>query len=285
MAKSGTLCHCWRIVLLPAPSAIATAASGTTITRQAYGFTDHDAPLTFDGLTYQASSGFTTSAIESNLGLKIDNLEVEGALSSDRLSEQAISKGRFDGAEVYIYRVNWRDLNQRVLLRRSSIGEIRRTAWGFVVELRGLAHRLTSRQGRLYQKFCDADFGDQRCKVNLRTHTHQATITAIREDQLSLSTTSLTAFASGWFSEGKLVFLSGANQDASFDVREHRKQGAVIEFELWHRPTQSMAVGDRFSVSAGCDKSFATCRLKFNNHLNFQGFPHTPTNDHVHAYP
>jgi uncharacterized phage protein (TIGR02218 family) len=36
---------------------------------------------------------------------------------------------------------------------------------------------------------------------------------------------------------------------------------------------------------AGCDKRLETCRLKFNNILNFQGFPDLPGEDWVVAVP
>ncbi len=35
---------------------------------------------------------------------------------------------------------------------------------------------------------------------------------------------------------------------------------------------------------AGCDKSFATCKAKFANALNFRGFPHLPGNDTAYSY-
>ena len=47
----------------------------------------------------------------------------------------------------------------------------------------------------------------------------------------------------------------------------------------------AIAPGDSFTVSAGCDKYFATCRDKFANALNFRGFPQMPGNDHVLSYP
>ncbi len=40
---------------------------------------------------------------------------------------------------------------------------------------------------------------------------------------------------------------------------------------------------DTFTVSAGCDKHFATCQAKFANTVNFRGFPHMPGNDFVTA--
>ena len=41
--------------------------------------------------------------------------------------------------------------------------------------------------------------------------------------------------------------------------------------------------GDTFTVTAGCDKQFATCQAKFANAVNFRGFPHMPGNDFVTA--
>ena len=47
------------------------------------------------------------------------------------------------------------------------------------------------------------------------------------------------------------------------------------------RPSPSAT---HFTISAGCDKAFATCKAKFANQLNFQGFPHLPGNDAAYAY-
>ncbi len=38
----------------------------------------------------------------------------------------------------------------------------------------------------------------------------------------------------------------------------------------------SVQVGDTFTIVAGCDKSRETCASKFNNILNFRGFPDVP---------
>ena len=46
----------------------------------------------------------------------------------------------------------------------------------------------------------------------------------------------------------------------------------------------AIAAGDAITVTAGCDKSYATCRAKFANGLNFRGFPHIPGNDFSLGY-
>jgi uncharacterized phage protein (TIGR02218 family) len=48
---------------------------------------------------------------------------------------------------------------------------------------------------------------------------------------------------------------------------------------------EPIALGDTFAVTAGCDKRFPTCRDRFNNTVNFRGFPHIPGNDFVVSYP
>ncbi len=102
-----TLCWCWRL----------TRGDG-----QRLGFTDHDKDLVFDGTTFEAAAGFTASDIRDGIGLSVDNLEVTGALSSLLLSEDDLAAGRYDEAKVEIFRVNWQDTGQRVLMRSGSSG-------------------------------------------------------------------------------------------------------------------------------------------------------------------
>ena len=40
-----------------------------------------------------------------------------------------------------------------------------------------------------------------------------------------------------------------------------------------------------FTVTAGCDKTYPTCRDRFANVVNFGGFPHMPGNDFALSYP
>jgi uncharacterized phage protein (TIGR02218 family) len=49
--------------------------------------------------------------------------------------------------------------------------------------------------------------------------------------------------------------------------------------------THPIAPGDGFTVSAGCDRRFASCRDRFANTVNFRGFPHMPGNDFALSYP
>ena len=98
-----TLAWCWKV----------TRSDETVM-----GFTDHDRDLAFEGVTFAAASGFTASEVSSSLGLSIDSLEVEGALASAAITEVDLAAGVYDGASVELWRVNWADVSQRVLMRK-----------------------------------------------------------------------------------------------------------------------------------------------------------------------
>lgn len=256
-----TLCHCWRVRL---------------VTGETLGFTDHDQPLGFDGTVFEAQAGFTGSEIESSLGLAVDNLEAAGALQSGRLDETRLRAGHFDHAEVEVWRVNWSEVSQRVLMRKGHLGEVSYGDGAFRAEVRGLAHLLGQTRGRVYQQGCDAKLGDARCGVDLSgpRFTAGATVTAVTDDGLSVS--GLTV-ADGWFSHGTLRNEEGR----VVKVKRHRNFGAVAQLTLSLSPDLAIAVGARVTLTAGCDKRFGTCGAKFGNAKNFRGFPHMPGTDFV----
>lgn len=267
-----TLCWCWKV----------TRRDGL-----AMGFTDHDRDLTFDGLAYLAASGFTASEVQSSLGLAVDNLTVSGALSADALSETDLAAGLFDDAAIEIWRVNWQDTEQRVLMRKGNLGEVTRGRTAFETEVRGLAHKLNQPVGRAYLRGCDADLGDARCGVDLSNPAFAGigTVAAVLTPYRVFSVTGLAAFESGLFGSGKIFWTTGPNSGRAMEIKSHALAGSTVTLELWHAMSEIVATGNEFTVTAGCDKSFETCRARFSNGANFRGFPYMPGNDAVVSYP
>jgi len=262
-----TLCWCWRI----------TRNDGV-----AFGFTDHDRDLTFSGTVFEAASGFTGSEITGAVGLNVDTLDVEGAIQSDRLSEADLAAGLFDNALIEIYRVNWAEPDMRVLIRYGNLGEVARGAHHFRCEVRGLAHELQQPQGRIIQYGCDADLGDARCRVDLDQaafSSDDGIVASLGASPRSFTAIGLDDYANTWFTRGLVTWLTGANEGRPAEVKLHAKSSSGVTIELWQRPAEAIAEGDSFRITAGCDKQFSTCRLKFANTRNFRGFPHVPGND------
>jgi uncharacterized phage protein (TIGR02218 family) len=265
-----TLAWCWRI----------TRADGV-----AFGFTDHDRTLTFEGTDFEPESGFTASEVRAGSDLSVDAQDAEGVLSSDRITETDILDGRWDNAEVELWRVNWADPGQRVLLRRGAIGQVRRGRVAFVAEVRSLAHVLGQTVGRTFQAGCDAALGDGRCGVNLEAAAFRGTgaVTDILRDR-AFAASGLGSFAAGWFAHGTVEWSSGANAGRRAEVLAHDLVDGLAILTLLEAPVRAIAEADSFIARAGCDKRVATCSAKFGNVANFRGFPHIPGQDTILRY-
>lgn len=266
-----------------------TVARCWAVTRRdgaVFGFTDHDGDLAFDGITFRAGTGLSARALSQTTGLSVDNTEAVGALSDTAVTEADLNAGRFDGAEVRAWAVNWADPGQRVLQFRGALGEITRAGGAFRAELRGLTEALNRPQGRVFQRPCSAVLGGGQCRVDLSLPGYAAerTVEVMEGGQL-FRFTGFTGFDDRWFENGRFTVLSGAAGGLVAMVRGDRLSGSDRVVELWEALRLPVVPGDRVRLEAGCDRRADTCRLKFNNFLNFRGFPHIPGEDWLMAYP
>ncbi len=267
-----------------------TRARAWALTRRdgvVLGFTDHDRDLNFDGIVFRAETGMTAKALMQTTGLSVDNTEAAGALSSAGLTEADILAGRYDAAELRIWEVDWADIENRTLLFRGTLGEIARAGGAFRVELRGLSEPLSRSGGRVFGTLCPAVLGDAACRVDLSAPAYyrEAQIVAVEEWGAVLILPALTGFAAGWFAQGRVRFLAGAASGLVALVRRDLRDGDRRLIELWSAPGAVPAAGDTIRIEAGCDKRFATCSEKFDNELNFRGFPHIPSEDWLTLVP
>ena len=266
-----TLCRCW----------IVTRRDGVV-----QGFTDHDEDVVLGDVTCRAGTGLVGTEVEDQLGLAVGGSEIAGALADQSLTEADLAAGRYDAATVVLHVVDWSEPALSVLMSRATLGEVRREGSGFAAELRSLAHRLAEDSGRLFTATCSADLGDVHCGIDLGSTAFRGTgtVTALPGGTL-LYVSGLAGFADGWFSAGRLAFTSGANNGLAVEVKVHRVAEDGVRLELWQAMPEPIGEGDTFTVTAGCDKRFATCRDRFDNAVNFRGFPHIPGNDFVISYP
>ncbi|WP_432449817.1 DUF2163 domain-containing protein [Aliiroseovarius marinus] len=254
---------------------------------ETYGFTDHDLDIEMDGLAYKADTGMTARALSQTTGLSMDNTEALGVLSDDAISEKDIRAGRFDGAEVEAWLVNWKDLSQRYLRFRGTVGELAREAGGFRAELNGLTEKLNQTQGRVYQMPCDALLGDGRCRFQLDQPGYSVEADVVsNEHETHFYFEDLDLYPNRWFERGRFTVLTGEAEGLTGIIKNDRKvSGEPRHVELWEALRAVMVPGDRVQLEAGCDKLPRTCRIKFNNFRNFRGFPDIPGEDWLMAYP
>ena len=256
-----SLAQCWKV----------TRRDGVVL-----GFTDTDADLLIDGVLYTARSGFSPSAVASHANLAVDNLDLIGLLDDDALRAEDIEAGLYDFAEVEIFWVNYRALEQgRLPIRQGWLGEVRLAGGQFTAEIRGLSQKLSQVTGELYSPTCRALLGDARCKVDKTAYT----ISGVLDAQDSAATVKDAARTElpGTFAYGLLTMHAGRNAGLSREVKDSQPG----ELRLLLPFPYPLVEGEAYSLSRGCDKRFSTCVERFGNAVNFRGEPHVPGLDRM----
>ncbi|KZK83501.1 hypothetical protein PsAD13_02551 [Pseudovibrio sp. Ad13] len=266
-----SVAYCWRLI----------APSGLSL-----GFTTHDHPITLLGKSYEPGIGLDGTQTMAQSDFQTGQEEALGFLSSDSLSEKELSAGLWDNAEVEVYLVNWQNPEQHQLLRRGSLGEITRDADVFRAEFRSLAAKLSEPKGRQLSHQCHADLGDAKCGIELNTATYSRQVSIIgKEDGNRLIIQANTDISTNWWSFGKLTFLSGPYANQPLRIASHLIEQGKHKLTLWAPLLLEQTYPVSASVSAGCDKGWSSCQIKFQNTENFRGFPHMPGNDFILAGP
>jgi len=256
-----TLATCWRV----------TRRDGVS-----QYFTDHDSDLAIGGDVYVARSGIVPSAVTSQAGLAVDNLELEGMLDSENITQEGLLSGLYDHAELEIFMVNYQAPDDGQLHVKSGwLGEVTLREGVFVVEVRGLSAALQQTIGEVYTPTCRAQLGDARCKKSLVSYTHSGTVDSVENEFTFYD--AARGEAAGYFSYGNITFTTGANAGLTMEIRDFGNG----RFSLFLPLPNAVEPGDAYLAVAGCDKRIETCAARFANAVNFRGEPHLPGNDRI----
>lgn len=329
-----------------------TLATCWLVTRtdgQAFGFTDHDTDIIYNGTTYTAVGGFSASALEVNSDFSTSNMEMSALFDTGAVKEPDVIAGMWNNAAVSVFLVNYADLTMgQVTLAAGRTGQFKPMNGRYVVEFRSLAQIMQQEIGQVYSPTCRANLGDSRCKVALGPLTYNGTVTGV-PNTMSINDTGLTqtgttssfkdtsgtrvptqapytitavpptggtwqsdggvtdgsgrvltAVASNpgegqysvsngvytfsstdpglivyisynygiaYFAYGSITFTSGQNKGYKTDVKTSSVGALGFTLPLPY----PVAVGDTYTVVAGCDRQFGTCKSRFNNVVNFRG--------------
>lgn len=250
------------------------------------GFTDHDVALIFDSTNFIPAHGLDGGETATKLGPQVDTSEIVGLLHADAVDEDDILLGRYDEAVVETWRVNWRDVSVRYLMRRDTIGEIIRVDGVFRMELRSAQYALNIAKGKIYQGLCNTRLGETPCgiDINLPAFRADTSISSVK-DRNSVTVPLLSGFAEGWYGFGRASWTSGKRDGKADRIVAQGEVGGESVLTFAEPIIDWVAPGDTLTLFAGCDRRFATCQAKFSNIENFRGFPHIPGSDFVLRYP
>lgn len=257
-----TLAFCWRL----------ERRDGVTI-----GLTSHDRDLTIDHVRYRAAPGMTPSAIRSGITADGGEMDVEGALTSDAISETDLMAGRWDGAALEVRLTEWEAPGALwLLLARGEIGAVGRKGGAFTAELLGPANLLKSAVVPSTSPDCRARLGDRQCRVDMAGRRRVVTVAGVDESAVHVS-----GLAAGDYAFGTLRWLTGANGGIVQAVTDN----AADRVMLVDPPPFAVEAGTLALLTEGCDRQLESCRTRFGNVVNFRGEPYLPGTDLLTRYP
>jgi len=255
---------------------------GGTVTRLTTAGTDLSVVSSIDATLHTFTSGlpFTRGRTKIILGLEVDTLQV--TLMPDPLVHtiggvpwgQAARTGAFDEATVVVERVfmaTYGDVSAGTLIQFSGrVGAVTPTRGAVVLEVRSAIELLAMQLPRnVYQAGCLHTLYDSAC--GLLRATFSVTGVAQAGSTAQAVNTGLAA-ADGYYALGTMTFTTGANTGLVRTIKSFTSNTATA-IVAW--PT-APAIGDAYSISAGCDKQQATCSTKFANLVHFRGVPYIP---------
>lgn len=237
-------------------------------------YTDHDRDLVVAGETYRSAVNYTSTTAQSSVEASPDNLELHTAqIPAELLTQAQAEARRFDGAELYLFAVDWEHPEFGIIkLLRGTVGEIRVEDQQLVVEFKSLSSALQQTVGHTVGPACDATFTDARCMVDPAAWTVTGAVaSAPARDHI---TDPARAEPDGHFDHGLLTLTSGANEGLSAQVAAY----TVGAIQLADPFPFAMSPGDTYSLITGCDGRPETCTA-YGNRINFRGFEHVPGTD------
>lgn len=245
----------------------------------------------------RAAGGFLATDIAMTDTLSQNNLDVQGVIDSDLITEADIRAGLWAGARLEILEVNYnRPQDGGNPKFYGTIGNIQCDGLRAQCEQRGLSQPLEQNLEGITSYECDATLGDARCGVNLTPFLRNGTIATVTDDRAF--TDPARNEPDGWWSKGRLKMLSGPSMGLpAMDVKISDATGA---FEVVEPFFFGVNPGDQYRISPGCNKLFCTsqvnpdgtaqlvyngdCIVKFANRRRFRGCPRVPGQQTINQY-
>lgn len=246
------------------------------------GFTNHDKPIEYDGVTYDPFSSAAMFNLEQLMTTEADNMEMSIAFDDKYITKEEIQRGEYDHAFMRIFFINHQDPDQGILkLTSGYLGTAEIKEYGAKAEMMSLANALQTEIGCKYSYKCRATWADEECGFNeddfkvtgtVDTASDKKTFTDPDRDE-----------AENYFKYGVVKFTSGDNEGWTREVKAF-KDG---QFDLLFAFPFDIAEDDEYEALPGCSNYPEDCKNKFgeNNIANYRGEPFLPGRDEVGKYP
>lgn len=250
-------------------------------------FTSLDADFALGARVFKTCGSLTPSATEESSAIgTVSNIELQGILADDSITEADLYGGLFDDAfvEVWLWPFAGAETPRRIAA--GWMGSVQHGEQGWSGDITGPGARLD--QQSLVVPFapaCRWTFGDFRCTKDLTALQTTGTVLEAANRGLIFTDAVEPGHGSQW-ENGRVIWQTGRNAGVTCEIKLADFAGTGdTEISLWALCPFLPEPGDEFIMQPGCDLSAATCKNVYANLINFGGFKDVPGNDAITATP
>lgn len=236
----------------------------------------------FPGITFKSTTGMSASTLESQT-TQATNMEADVFMLSAGISEADALSGKWAHALATVFIMNYEQPKMgQYIIQKGHLGQFVQKGQMLSVEIMGLNQCLTQNYGKVTRPECSHQFCDPGCTLDVDDFTVTGSLTAVTS-QTVFRDSSRTEDDDA-FGNGKITFTSGDNDGFSFHIDSY--DNTTKQFTL-RTPTPYMPeIGDTYSAVIGCRKRHQEdCIDRFDNVVNFDGFPWIPTVEEMQRLP
>ncbi|QXN71103.1 hypothetical protein RCDURKIN_47 [Rhodobacter phage RcDurkin] len=248
-------------------------------------FTAHDEDIRIteadnNAYVYKSSGSFKMYALEMTSGLAVSNMDIEGMITDDSITEFDLQAGKFDNARVELFIVYWANSEIGVLpLRTAWVGDVTTTGSSYKVDLKGIAARLGQKFIPLTSLYCRRRFCDAECGLSIANYQSTAVVSSSASPRV-VYIGEMSDFVGAPYKWGLMEFLSGKNVGLSMDIIAQRAN----RFELFLAMPHPIEEATVVRLTKGCAKTYDAC-ASFGNVRNYGGEPFIEGSDLLARYP
>lgn len=239
--------------------------------------TDYPRDLTMSGQAYQSDNGYQFTGSQSGTSMSPGVMDLEGIATITGIGRDQIASGVFDSARLYVFATSYKaPVEDQEPIGAAILGRTTLEDNNYRIEMMSLIDALNQSVGRSYAPSCDKVFGGQTyagCKVNLAAVTVTGALTSVTSGTVFRDADRIEA--ADRFGQGTIHFTTGDNVGLKpLEIKEYGADGTIETYEPAYYAVQ---VGDEYEMVPGCRKRWMEdCKTKWNNVLNFGGFPRVP---------
>lgn len=203
-----------------------TEYEGGGIMREVFGYTDALHPIVLDNMVYDADLSYQPTSAETSADGAVDTMSIQGFMPKiggrQRFTEGDIESGRYDNAELRVFRINVCSPHDgRIWHRRGYLGEIQIGNEQYEAEVRSLLTVIGQPTLQLFSADCRHQFGDANCGVDEGEQCADVVVETTRQDLVvgelhqahprETGNTFRDPIPQDWFAYGRLKFITGLN--------------------------------------------------------------------------